>query len=156
MYGGKQDPLTVTLPNYQVGAACSHRDISTLTKCSVDAPTLQLFAKPLNASAMAIFVVNHADTPITVTFDFAFVPGLGYVAGTPVALYDVWAQVRGLRLRVSEREAGCSAAALLQAPAGTATDSWSATLASHDSAFLIVNGALLPSPWCSLCSAATG
>ena len=76
----------------------------------------QIFAKPLNATSVAVFAVNHAATPTPVTVSFAAVPGLNYVAGSSVALYDVWKQ----------------------APAGSATTSWSATLVSHDSAFLVI------------------
>jgi hypothetical protein len=68
---------------------------------------------------MAVFVVNHATTPTPVTINFATIPGLNYVAGTPLAVYNVWTQ----------------------APAGSATNYWSTTLASHDSAFLILPGA---------------
>jgi len=126
-YGGKADPVSVTLPDYQVrpaAAAPSEEDRlgprarDALPRRELPASPPQLFAKPLNATAMAVFAVNHAATPTLVTVSFASVPGLNYVSGSSVALYDVWAQ----------------------APAGSATTSWSATLASHDSAFLILNG----------------
>jgi alpha-galactosidase len=92
-YGGKAEAPSVTLPSFQV------------------------FAKPLNATSVAVFAVNHASTSTPISVAFAAVPGLNYVAGSSVLVFDVWKQ----------------------APAGTAVTSWSTTLASHDSVFLILN-----------------
>lgn len=79
----------------------------------------QIFGKPLNATAVAVFAVNHAATATPITISFAAVPGLNYAPGASVALYNVWSQ----------------------ASIGSATTQWATTLASHDSAFLIINSA---------------
>ena len=94
-YGGKVDPTYASLPSYQI------------------------FAKPLNATAVAVFAVNHASSATPVTVSFSAVPGLNYAPGASVSLYNIWTQ----------------------ASIGSATTQWSTTLASHDSAFLIINSA---------------
>ena len=95
-YGGVADPTSVTLPSFQI------------------------FAKPLNHTAVAVFAVNHAPHATPVTVAFASVPGLAYAPGASVELYNIWTQ----------------------ASLGLATTQWNTTLASHDSAFLIINTAL--------------
>ena len=76
-------------------------------------PAWQAFNKPLSATEIAVFVMNHAATSATITIPFSAVPGLSSVN---VNAYDVWAQ-KAL---------------------GPVSNSWTVQLRSHQSAFVIL------------------
>jgi hypothetical protein len=108
---------TVVLP-VAAGAPGSARSPPEKTPAEVAVPALQLFAKPLNASAVAVFAMNHASASTPVSFVWAAIPGLPYTAGAAVKIRDIWARA--------------------DLPASTAP-AYTTTVASHDSAFLIVS-----------------
>lgn len=76
-------------------------------------PAWQAFNKPIGGGKIALLVMNHAATPATITIPFSAVPGL---TATSVDAYDVWAQK----------------------DVGTVSTSWTVSLRSHQSAFVIV------------------
>ena len=83
-------------------------------------PAWQAWYKPLGPNSAAIFVVNHAATPVPITINFADVPGLG-VSSTVAAKYvvtDVWKQES------------------LDGRQSSYTD---ASLGSHDSVFIMIH-----------------
>ena len=110
-----QSGATLRLPIAGVGAARSpaHR-----TPAAVDVAAVQLFAKPLSATSVAVLGMNHGAAATPISFTFAQVPGLPYTAGASVKVRDIFAH----------------------ADVGPVTAPfYTATVASHDAAFLILS-----------------
>lgn len=80
------------------------------------APNWQIFYKPVDATHTAVLMMNHQATSAPLSFTFSQVPGL---TGTSFKVRDIWAQ----------------------ADIGTFNGQYSATIASHDSAFLMLSPA---------------
>ena len=76
-------------------------------------PAWQFFNKPIGGGQVAVFLMNHDSQSASLTLPFASVPGL---SSTTVDAYDVWAQK----------------------DLGTVSTSWTVTLRSHQSAFVIL------------------
>jgi alpha-galactosidase len=76
----------------------------------------QEWAKPLNATSVAVLVMNHASVNQSLSVNFSHVPGLNYNGGS-VQVHDIWTQT----------------------DLGAFTTQWAATINSHDSAFLILS-----------------
>eukprot|EP01116_Phalansterium_solitarium_P025514 TRINITY_DN97_c0_g1_i1.p1 TRINITY_DN97_c0_g1~~TRINITY_DN97_c0_g1_i1.p1 ORF type:complete len:472 (-),score=162.89 TRINITY_DN97_c0_g1_i1:242-1501(-) len=81
----------------------------------VTVPSWQQWYKPINSTAIAVLVMNHADSANAITVDFSAIPGLASSASYKVR--DIWAHQ----------------------DLGTFSTSWTTPqLPSHDSSFLIV------------------
>jgi len=115
LYNSSGETVHLDSPGAPAGVA---RSPAELTPTSVAVPALQMFYKPLNASSVAVFAINHGATAMPATFVWAQVPGLPYSAGATVKLRDLWAHA--------------------DLPA-SAQPAYTTTLASHDSAFLIAS-----------------
>ena len=85
--------------------------LSDAVKAEAPVKSWQAFNKPISATEIAVFVMNHAATAQSITIPFSAVPGL---KSTNVNAYDVWAQ-KAL---------------------GPVSTSWTVTLRSHQSAFV--------------------
>ena len=83
---------------------------------STAVPAWQAFNKPIGGGEIAVFVMNHAATTATITIPFSAVPGL---TSMNVNAYDVWAQKS----------------------IGAVSTSWTVTLRTHQSAFVILTPA---------------
>jgi alpha-galactosidase len=77
------------------------------------APTWQYFYKPVNATATAVFMMNNDVQTDSFTLNFTAIPGL---ACTTCNIRDIWGHQN----------------------LGSFTSSWQTTIASHDSAFLMI------------------
>ena len=105
--GGKKKKGSVFL---EANATLALRDA---IKEEAPVPVWQAFNKPISATEIAVFVMNHDAVPATITIPFSAVPDL---KSTSVDAYDVWAQK----------------------DLGTVSTSWTVTLRSHQSAFVIL------------------
>jgi hypothetical protein len=118
VFASGSETVTISIPQSSTPTRSSlYGGIPEAT--SVDLPNYQMFAKPLSATSVAVFAVNHATVPTRVRVEFASVPGLNYQQGSSVALYNVWTQ----------------------APLGDASTEWDVTIDPHDSAFIIIKTA---------------
>ena len=80
---------------------------------STGVPAWQFFNKPVGGGKIAVLLMNHAATSATLTLPLAQVPGLG---SSKASARDIWAH----------------------ADLGTITNSYTVTLNSHASAFLVL------------------
>lgn len=113
LYNSSGAPLRLSIPGTSAARSPAHR-----TPAAVDVATIQLFAKPLSATSVAVLGMNHGATGAPITFNFAQVPGLPYTAGASVAIRDIFAHA----------DIG---------PVTTPT--YTVQVASHDAAFFILS-----------------
>lgn len=89
---------------------------NTVGECLRAAPTWQFWNKPVGGGKVAVLLMNHATTTQTLSLDLTTVPGLNSQSATG---RDIWAR----------------------ADIPTITNYYNVTLASHDSAFVVLTPA---------------